>query len=64
MLAGGCATDFTYLTDLPKSCMKTYDGERCQSKKRLAWCLQKRRITVNQYWRNSILSDELQVVLG
>lgn len=35
MLAGGCATDFTYLTDLPKSCMKTYDGERCQSKKDL-----------------------------
>ena len=33
-------------------------------KKRLAWSLQKHRLTVNQYWINIIFSDESQVVLG
>ena len=33
-------------------------------KKRLTWCLQKRRLTVNEYWRNIIFSDESQVVIG
>lgn len=33
-------------------------------KKRLAWCLQKRRLTVDQFWKNIIFSDESQVVLG
>lgn len=33
-------------------------------KKRLPWCLQKWRSTVNQYWRTIIFSDESRVVLG
>ena len=33
-------------------------------KKRLSWCLGKRRLTVEQYWQNIIFSDESQVVIG
>lgn len=32
--------------------------------KRLSWFLKKRRLTVNQYWRNIIFGDESQVVLS
>ena len=33
-------------------------------KKRLTWCLQKRRWTVNENWRHIIFSDESQIVIG
>ena len=34
------------------------------SKKRLTWCLQNRRWTVNENWRHIIFSDESQIVIG
>ena len=33
-------------------------------RKRFAWSLQKHWLTVNQYWKNIIFSDESYVVLG
>jgi len=33
-------------------------------KKRLAWCLNKRRWTVNGQWDKVIFSDESQIVIG
>ena len=33
-------------------------------KKRLNWCLEKRRLSVDQYWKTVIFSDESQVVVG
>lgn len=33
-------------------------------KKRLTWCLQKRRWTVNDNWKHIIFSDESQIVIG
>ena len=33
-------------------------------KRRVAWCLEKRKLTVNNYWNTIIFSDESQIVLG
>ena len=35
-----------------------------RKKKRLTWCLQKRRWTVNENWRHIVFSDESQIVIG
>lgn len=33
-------------------------------KKRVSWCLEKRKLAVNNYWNTVIFSDESQIVLG
>lgn len=33
-------------------------------KKRVSWCLEKRKLTVNNYWNTVIFCDESQIVLG
>ena len=33
-------------------------------KRRLSWCLSKRKLTVNNFWNTVIFSDESQVVIG
>jgi hypothetical protein len=33
-------------------------------KKRLSWCLERRRWTVNLHWNQVIFSDESQIVIG
>lgn len=37
---------------------------RVNRKKRLGWCREKRKITVDSYWRKVIFSDESKIVVG
>lgn len=43
---------------------KKMDVSQINRKKRVSWCLEKRKLTFNNYWNTVIFADESQIVLG
>lgn len=46
----------------PRTVRKKMVVSQINRKKRVSWCLEKRKLTVNNYWNTVIFSDESQIV--